>query len=177
MEETMRKTGLLWLVVMTFAIPASAQNKVGGKAHCDKADPMYSIEVGDRAGHLLIAQKSACTWSESLPIAGLATKTGFDIETGEVSGATAHSTGYHTATVDNGDKYTVRYTGVGTMGKDNSGAGEGKWTFVSGTGKLKGIKGGGTYKATINADGSSDVTVDGEYTLPAPKPTTSTGKK
>lgn len=163
----MRKTGLLWLVVLAFAVPASAQNKVGGKVHCDKADPAYSIEVADKAGHMLTLQKSACTWNESLPIAGLATKTGVDFESAEMSGATGRGTGYHTATMENGDKYTVRYSGTATMSKDNTGTAEGKWTVVSGTGKVKGLKGSGTYKGTINADGSADFTVDGDYTLPA----------
>ncbi len=168
----MRKTGLLWLVVLTVAVPASAQNKVGGKAHCDKGDPSYSIEVGDKAGHMLTLQKSACTWSESLPIAGLATKTGIDFETSEVSGMTVRNTGYHIATMENGDKYAVRYTGTATMSKDNTGTAEGKWTVTSGTGKLKGLKGSGTYKGTVNADDSGDFTVEGEYTLPAAKTTT-----
>jgi len=38
---------------------------------------------------------------------------------------------------------------------------------ASGTGKLKGIKGGGTYKGTAGADGSITYAVEGEYSLPA----------
>jgi hypothetical protein len=45
-------------------------------------------------------------------------------------------------------------------------SGEGTWSFTSGTGKLKGIKGKGTYKGTANADGSMTYQVDGEYSLP-----------
>jgi hypothetical protein len=162
----MQKTGVVLLAALAFALPVSAQTKATGKVHCAKADPDYSIEVGDKPGHLVTARKAACTWSDQ-QIAGIATKSGVDVTTGEVNGATVRDSGYHTATMENGDKYTVRFTGTATMGKDNSGTIEGKWSFVSGTGKLKGIKGGGTYKGTGNADGSGDVTVDGDYTLPA----------
>lgn len=161
----MRRTGVLLLAALAFAIPASAQTKLTGKVHCAKPDPDYNIEVGDKTGHALALRKAACTWTDQ-QIAGLTTKTGNDAATSEVSGNTIRDTGFHTATLDNGDKYTVRFTGVATI-KDNTGTIDGKWSFVSGTGKLKGIKGGGTYKGTSNADGSADVTVDGDYTLPA----------
>ena len=166
----MRKTGLLWLAALMIALPASAQTKLAGKVHCDKADPNSTIEVGDKANHAVYARKAACTWDGSQEIAGLKTKTGVDVATGEVNGATMRDNGYHTATMDNGDKYVVRFTGTAAMAKDNTGTIDGKWTFVSGTGKLKGIKGSGTYKGTSNADGSADVTVDGDYTLAAAAP-------
>jgi hypothetical protein len=44
-------------------------------------------------------------------------------------------------------------------------SGGGTWTFVSGTGKCKGIKGKGTYKGTPNADGTVTYQVDGEYSM------------
>ena len=42
----------------------------------------------------------------------------------------------------------------------------GTWTFTGGTGKLKGIKGKGTYKDKGAADGSGTIEVEGEYELP-----------
>jgi len=176
MEATMRKTGLLLAAALMIALPAAAQTKSSGKLHCGKADPDYSIEVGDKPGHVVTLAKSTCTWDGSQQIAGLTTKSGVDVESGEVNGASMRATGYHTATMDNGDKYTVRFTGTATMGKDGSGAIEGKWSFVSGTGKLKGIKGSGTYKGTASADGA-DLNVDGEYTLPAPTAAAPAAKK
>ena len=162
----MRKHGLLLLMMLSIAASASAQTKLSGKVHCAKADPDYSIEVGDEPGHIVSARKAACTWTEGMEIAGLKVKAAQDVATGEVTGATARDTGYHVATMDNGDKYTVRFNGTAMMAKDKTGAITGKWTFVSGTGKLKGIKGGGSYKGTAAADGSADVNVEGDYTLP-----------
>ena len=158
---------LLSLIALSVAASASAQTKLTGKAHCAKADPEYSIEVGDQPGHVLTARKAACTWTEGMEIAGLKVKAAQDVATGEVTGAAMRDAGYHVATMDNGDKYTVRFNGTSMMAKDKTGTISGKWTFVSGTGKLKGIKGGGTFKGTAAADGSADVEVEGDYTLAA----------
>ena len=163
----MRRHGVLLLMTLSIAVSASAQTKLTGKVHCAKPDPDYSIEVGDQPGHILAARKAACTWTEGMEIGGLKVKAAQDVATGEVTGATLRDAGYHVATMDNGDKYTVRFNGTAMMSKDKTGAITGKWTFVSGTGKLKGIKGGGTYKGTAAADGSADVEVEGDYTLPA----------
>jgi nitrous oxidase accessory protein NosD len=162
----MQKHALLLLMALSIAASASAQTKFTGKVHCAKGDPEYAIEVGDQPGHLLTARKAACTWQGG-EIAGLKVKSAQDVATGEVTGATARDNGYHTATMDNGDTYTVHFSGAATMAKDKTGSLTGKWTFVSGTGKLKGIKGGGTYKGTLAADGGGDVEVEGDYTLAA----------
>ena len=52
------------------------------------------------------------------------------------------------------------------MNKDKTATFEGKWTFTSGTGKLKGM----TYNGTGAADGTSSIDVEDEYTLPEAKP-------
>jgi hypothetical protein len=166
----MPKVSCVGLMVLALAMTASAQGtKITGKAHCAKEDPSYSIDVGDKPGHALMAQKRACNWTTPLEIAGSKTKDGTDVETAEMSGASIHDSGYHTATMDNGDKFTVHFSGSTKLNKDNTGAFNGKWSFVSGTGKLKGIKGGGTYKGMAAADGGSDVDVQGDYTIPEAK--------
>src|SRR5262249_41635912 len=171
----MRKTGLLCLAAILLAVPASAQTKLSGKVQCQKADPDHSIEVGDKPGHVLMVRKQSCL--EDWKIADLAVKAGQDVATGEMSGATGRDNGYHTATMENGDKYVVHFRGAVTGGKDGSATFEGKWSFVSGTGKMKGIKGGGTYKGAGKADGTGEVAVEGEYTLPAPTNAPAAAKK
>jgi hypothetical protein len=167
----MRKLMLAGAMVFALALTASAQGtKQTGKAHCAKADPGYSIDVGDKPGHALMLQKTACTWTAGVEMAGSKATAGDDVSTMEVSGATGHSNGYHVATMDNGDKFLVRYQGTARMNKDGTGTIEGKWSYVSGTGKLKGLKGSGTYQGTMAADGSTDFDVEGEYTIPEAKP-------
>lgn len=165
----MRKTAMRLLAVLALAVPATAQptltaGKISGKVHCAKADPNYTVPVGDKPGHVLTLQKSTCTWTGG-PVAHLTPKSGDDESTGEMTGASGHVTGYHTVTMDNGDKYTVQYTGSMTVAKDNSATLHGSWTIVGGTGKLTGIKGRGTYKGAGSPDGSGDVTVVGDYTV------------
>jgi hypothetical protein len=166
----MRKIAFVVLMVFALALTASAQTKISGKAHCAKADPESMIEVGDKPGHMMGARKAACTYTTPMEIAGAKTTTGEDVATMEMSGSTGRDSGYHTATMDNGDKFTVHFQGTAKMNKDNTGSFEGKWTFMSGTGKLKGIKGGGTYNGMTAADGSNDVNVEGDYTIAPPPP-------
>jgi hypothetical protein len=49
-------------------------------------------------------------------------------------------------TTDNGDKSYLRTQGTFTTRDQKFESGEGTWNFTGGTGKLKGIKGKGTYK-------------------------------
>jgi len=170
----MRKTGFLLLLAVVLASPANAQSKTSGKVHCAKADPDYSIEVADHAGHMLTLNKTACTWSDTTPVGGQMMKSGDDITTGEMNGTMGHHSGYHVGTMDNGDTVVVHFIGTVAVAKDKPATLQGKWNYVSGTGKMKGIKGGGTYNGTVNADGSNDVMVEGTYTLPA---TTAAAKK
>jgi hypothetical protein len=56
------------------------------------------------------------------------------------------------------------------------GDGSGTWMYTGGTGKLKGLKGKGTYTIKFESDGSATAQVEGEYTLPAPAPPTAKKK-
>jgi len=155
--------------VSALTLTTSAQTKVSGKAHCPKAES-NSQDVGDKPGHLLLLQKQTCTYTTEMEIAGAKTKEETDVFTTDMNGAMGHDNGYGVLTMDNGDKFALRFSGSTKMSKDKTGAFEGKWLFTSGTGKLKGIKGGGTYKGTAAADGSNDFDVEGDYTIPEAKP-------
>ena len=174
-EDQMSKQVVLVLMALSVAASAGAQTKLTGKVHCAKADPDYSIEVGDKPGHVLTARKSACTWTEATEIAGLKVKSAQDVATGEADGAIVHDAGYHVATMDNGDTYTVHFMGNATGRRTRRPRSPASGRSSAAPGKLKGIKGGGTYKGTGAADGSADVEVEGDYALgakttaPAPK--------
>lgn len=161
----MPKVLVAMVPVLALALTVGAQTKISGKAHCPKAES-NSQDVGDKPGHMIMLQKTTCTYTAPLEIAGAKTKDELDVFTTDMSGAMGHDNGYGTDTMDNGDKFTVRFSGSSKMSKDNTGAFSGKWSFVSGTGKVKGIRGGGTYKGTMGADGSSDFDVEGDYTIP-----------
>ena len=145
---------------------ALAQTKISGTGTCGKPDDSHAIEVGDRAKHMLVVTKDSCTWTTPMEMAGLKSKTYDGAITSDVTGERSQDRGYVVMTMDNGDKAFVRFQGAGTSKPGGAHSGEGTWSYTGGTGKLKGLKGKGTYKST---GASADVTedqVEGEYTLP-----------
>lgn len=84
----------------------------------------------------------------------------------DIHGNAVTNTGYHVSLVSNGDKFFCRYQGTATMKDGAPQSAEGIWTITGGTGKLKGIKGKGTYKGTASADGGMTYESVGEYELP-----------
>jgi hypothetical protein len=66
----------------------------------------------------------------------------------------------------NGDKMYVRIQGASTLKESVVESAEGAWSLTVGTGKLKGVKGKGTYKGKGAPDGSATYEVEGEYELP-----------
>ena len=153
-------------LVCAVAGAARAQTKISGTVDCAKADPAYSVEVVDHAGHVLALSKSACTWSKPMEIEGSQTKDGSDVASADVHGNKTSVSGYHFSNMSNGDKIFVHFSGTETTSKDGKSTSTGTWSFTGGTGKLMGITGKGTYKGTSNADGSGTTEVEGEYQLP-----------
>lgn len=161
------KTFFLCVIVFALAAAASAQTKISGTAQCGKPDKEYTIQVGDRPNHSFSISQGKCTWTKPFEIAGTQNKeivgTGF----AEISGNTSRSHGYDVDTMANGDKAYYREEVTMTLKDGVPQSGEVKWTFIRGTGKLKGIKGKGTCKLTsAAADGSATYECEGEYELP-----------
>jgi hypothetical protein len=110
--------------------------------------------------------KVKCTWTKGLDIAGVQSKTGEDTVYSEMNGAKSRDTGYHVATMTNGDQFVVRFNGASTTDKNGVVLTQpGTWSFVSGTGKLKGIIGKGTYTGKGAADGTVTSEIEGEYQI------------
>ena len=164
-----KKIVLACLMVLALATVSAAQTKISGTIQCNKPDPQYSIEIPDHSGHAFGIDKSACTWTKPMEIAGSQSKDGWSVGSGEAHGDKSRGTGYHMSNMANGDKFYVRFHGSNEYKDGKPTSAGGTWSFASGTGKLKRIKGGGTYKGTGNADGSITYEVEGEYTLPAAK--------
>jgi hypothetical protein len=158
------RTVLVFLGAAALATSAIAQSKTSGTAQC-KADSPAPVAIEDKPGHSFAIGKAQCTWSR-FEIAGVQYKDGVSVYSDEIDGDKSTSNGYHTATLANGDKTTARFHGTATSKDGKFQSGGGTWTFVSGTGKCKGIKGKGTFKGTPNADGTVTYQVDGEYSLP-----------
>ena len=158
------KSILLLLFALTLGPLTWAQTKISGTLQCGKADPSYTIPVGDQPGHVFSIRKAKCTWIKAPEIAGMQAKdaeiTGF----GEFLGAGGQSRGASVSSLSNGDKFFG--THQGTMTRKEGLIEEGTWSITGGTGKLKGIKGKGTYKGKLGADDIGTMELVGEYQLP-----------
>ena len=146
------------------AVAASGQTKISGTAQFGKPDPQHMIPVGDRPHHSLGVEQLKCTWTKPMEIEGAKSKDGVSTESVDISGNTARARGLHVSTVDSGDKYFVSYQGTATTKDGALVHQKGTWSFTGGTGKLKGIKGKGTYTCTPSGDGVS-CEIEGDYQL------------
>jgi hypothetical protein len=165
----MKRLLLFVACAVALASSAVAQTKITGSIDCGKGDPSYTIPIPDREGFAFVMDQNKCTWPKSGPVEGLQPKELVNTRFIEVTGASSQTTAAGVTRYDNGDKLYTRSTGPGKLKELTS---SGKWTIVGGTGKLAGIKGGGTYTCTLkSADPGAGYTCDvvGEYTVPAPK--------
>ena len=157
----LRKTLLVCFCGLSLMTFAGAQTKIAGSAQCGKPDVEQKVDVPDHPGHSLAISQMKCTWTKPFEIAGVQSKEGVDSGVADVHAKGANSHGYYVDTMANGDKAFVRW-----QGRDMEANSEGKWTYAGGTGKFKGLQGGGTYKGKRSDDGSVSFDIEGEYTLP-----------
>ncbi len=160
----MRRWIVMCAMVCFAATTASAQTKATGTAQFGKADPQQMIPVGDRPDHSLGIAQLKCTWTKPQEIGGDKTKDGVSTETRDISGNNIRSRGMHVTTMESGEKYFVSYQGTGTSKDGALQSAKGTWMYTGGTGKLKGIKGKGTYICAASGEGVS-CDVEGDYQL------------
>jgi hypothetical protein len=159
------KGTFLCLILFALAAAASAQTKIMGTAQCGKPEPQYAIQVGDRPNHSFAISQSTCPYTKPSEIAGIQTKEFVTTSFTETSGSRATTRSYVDGSMANGDKFYVRSQGSATAKEGGIESAEGTWSFVGGTGKLKGIKGKGTYKGKGGPEGVT-FEIEGEYELP-----------
>jgi hypothetical protein len=170
-EETMvtkLRIALAFAGLFLLISSASAQTKITGTIQCAKPEQQSAIPVNDQPGHAFVVMKAKCTWTKPLVLAGIQTKTGEDTVFAETMGASSHDAGYHISTMVNADTFVVKFTGTSTTDKNGMVLTQtGTWSFLSGTGKMKGVAGKGTYNGKGAADGSVTTAVEGEYQIAA----------
>lgn len=136
--------------------------KVEGTVHCGKPDPEYSLEVPDRPGHALRIAQRKCAWTEPMAVLDAKTKDGVAVSFTEKMEGTLHSHGFEVDTLDNGEKLTMQ-TMDQVLAEKGPKEFRGRWGFMRGTGKFKGIKGGGTYDGKLEADDGLTLNLEGAY--------------
>ncbi len=158
--------------IITFSILALsaalavAQTKVTGTIECGKADKENSIEIA--ANRMVSISQGKCTWTKPMDLNGVQSKDDVVTQSIEVNGERTRARGVGMMTLANGDRLEANIQSTGTM-KDGKMTSDGKWTVSRGTGKVKGLKGGGTFKCSGTQDKLS-CEVEGEYNLAPPPP-------
>ncbi len=156
---------LTFLMALWMGGVAAGQNKISGTLQCAKPDPQQMIVVGDRPNHSLGIGQSKCTSTKPTEIGGMQSKEGVTTVSNDISGNRSQDRGYYVDIMANGDKALVSYHGTSTLKEGMPETLEGSWTYTGGTGKLKGLKGKGTYKGKAGPEGVT-YDVEGEYELP-----------
>jgi hypothetical protein len=150
------------LLLFGLALGARAQTKISGTMECTAPDPMHSVPVIGMKNHSLIVAQSKCTWTKPIEVAGLAAQTAVDTSTEEIEASTGHTRGYNVSTMSNGDLLRVCYFGTATLKPGAPEVDRGRWTFLPSTGKLRGIRGRGTYECRQSGN-SMTCDIVGEY--------------
>ena len=150
-------------LALLLASTVGAQTKISGQHKCPKPPEVVgSSEAGDKAGHTLSVLKSTCTWTTPLEMEGEKSTDGTSVAFAEMTATLATTTGTYVGNMDNGDKFFVKFHDSAAVKDGKPETAKGSWAFTGGIGKLKGIKGKGTYTVTPNADGSGVVDVEGD---------------
>ncbi len=135
---------------------------IKGALRCSKPSQSHSIEVPDRPGHSLMIDERKCTWTEPMEILGAKFKEGVWIAFTERMEGTLHPHVYEVDTLDDGEKVTMQAMGHVLADKGPTTT-KGRFSFMRGTGKFKGIKGGGTFEGKLDADDVLTMELEGVY--------------
>jgi hypothetical protein len=111
-----------------------------------------------------VAQGKCTTKGET---AGATSKSAEYSEHRDVTATRMKAWGVYIETYDSGDKIIYNYQLAVAVKDGAPGTGKGTYQIISGTGKLKGIKGSGTCMYSPGADASVAYACTGDYTLAA----------
>ena len=121
----------------------------------------HQMEVGDEEGHVIVISESKQVYFNEKTGEKL-TRVGQNILDINLKTGKGTLKGYGVMTSPNGDKRFTISEGK-PVGK---GHWKGTYTYTKGTGKLEGIKGGGTWDSYSLAPGISYIEVEGEMEIP-----------
>ena len=143
---------------------AVGQTKVSWSDNCGKADPDYTVQVGDPGSHSFGLGQLKCHATKPAEIGGDKGKEALVTSASESSGNKSRQHGVYVLSMESGDKVSLPYQGTTVLKDGKPASASGTWSFAEGTGKLKGIKGKGTWHCSPAGDGWS-CSGEGEYEL------------
>jgi hypothetical protein len=136
--------------------------KLDGKVRCEKPETTHAIEVPDRPGHALMLARRICHWIEPMELLGGKSKDGVLVQFSEKMEGTLHQHSFEVDSFDNGEKLTMQTFGQ-VPAEHGPADAKGRWSLMRGTGKYKGIKGGGTYEGKLESDDVLTLEFEGVY--------------
>lgn len=119
-------------------------------------------------GIFFVIDQNKCSFTKVFPIGETKLESEAEITFIDVTSSGVNITCSNVGTCENGDKAFARCTGKAGPGGTSSG----KWWFTGGTGRLQGLKGGGTFQCKEKSPepGSAHACdFTWTYKLPAPK--------
>jgi major membrane immunogen (membrane-anchored lipoprotein) len=147
-----------------WSVCAIGQTKIAWSDSCGKADPDYTVQVGDPANHTFGMGQLKCHPTKPAEIGGAKLKEGLVSFATVTSGDKSREHGIYVLSLESGDKVSLPYQATITI-KDGKPTGvKGTWSFGDGTGKLKGSKGKGSVHCAPAGDGWN-CNAEGEYEL------------
>jgi hypothetical protein len=162
-----------YLLVLFCALAASsiavAQTKLSRSIDCEKASQVYVIQIPGQEGFAYEINQNKCKFAKPFAMEGLEAKELVNTTFTERMGASIHTTSIGVTYFANGDKLYQRSTGTSDQ---KTQTGSGNFTLISGTGKLRGIKGSAAFQCkSKGSESGAGYTCqgEGEYTLPAAK--------
>ena len=147
------------VVLLPLFVSAQAKPTMSGK--CGKSDVQQSVPAGDQQDHTFMVASGKC--SVTGEVNGVKATEGSYAEDGETTGSHFKNTGVYTVTFENGDKIFYSYHGNHTMKNGAMQTGTNSYQVMSGTGKMKGVKGSGHCKLTGDNNGGLTYSCMGEY--------------
>ena len=154
--------GILAFMIFASAALSLAQTHIAGTAECSGPEQVHVMRLSDHASHFFVLSQGKCHWTKPIDNAGTRTQSDQATITKEVRGNHANVRGYVTETTASGDKFSYRILGKQVIDHGKTVSEHGRWTIVSGTGKLKGVHGKGTYTGKLQGE-SMVFYLEGEY--------------
>lgn len=154
-------------VACLWSAGAGAQTSFATTVVCgdDKSDVNHELPAGDRPDHKFGVQQFKCGYTKPMDIGGDKSKEGLVTGTFEDTGSKSHFRGMYVVTMESGDKIFAPYQGTATLKEGKSVESHGTFSYSGGTGKMKGIKGKGTFKCAPAGE-KWGCDSEGEYQLP-----------
>jgi len=159
------RPSLVTAVTLVSWLASSGYTTFSASLECAEVARALSIDVGDHPDHSLGAFQTKCTWVKPIEIRGTRSTAYTGTATLETQDSVSRLQGYGVIAFADGNAATLRFSGTSIQRGDSVTA-QGTWTFVEGTGALKGIGGEGVYKGRPAEGGKRIYSLSGAWQLP-----------